>query len=43
MLLPADGLNIPPIFHTMSRDPQGTKNGTFMDIFSEYGYQETLG
>ena len=32
-----------PIFQNINSDPPGTKNYTSMDIFYEYGYQETLG
>ena len=41
MSLPDDGFFITPIFWNMKRDPSGTKNDISMDIFCEYGYQET--
>ena len=43
MSLPENGFIIPPIFQNMGRDPPGTKNDTSMDIFCEYGSEETLG
>ena len=44
MSLPDDGLNNPSIFQNINnKDPPGTNNDTSMNIFCEYGYQETLG